>query len=164
MFVVIRIRKGAEVIKDWYGVKAVESLTLADLFDEFKNGTLDCKSPLTLDNPIVTAFVGQKKSDVVTQISPDVSLGEAVPCLGNFIDFTLTDSKNDSNGDGTSKSEGTKSDYFTILMAAANKAKHLPERKVPFNQKTKLFNDILSWLQQLQVGFMSTNVTTLGTQ
>ena len=80
MFVVIRLRKGAKVIKDWYGLKAVESLN-PDLFDEFKIGTLDCTSPITISNPILTPFVGQKKTDIVTQISPDVSLGEAVPCL-----------------------------------------------------------------------------------
>ena len=40
----------------------------------FKNGTLVRKSPLTLDDPIVTAFVEQKESDTVTQISPDLNL------------------------------------------------------------------------------------------
>ena len=61
MFVVIRLRKEAEVIKDWYGLKAVESLN-PDLFEfEFKIGTLDRKSPIILSNPIVTPLSDKRK-------------------------------------------------------------------------------------------------------
>ena len=41
MFVVVRIRKGAEIVKDWFGVRCAENLTLADLFEEFRSGSLD---------------------------------------------------------------------------------------------------------------------------
>ena len=54
--------------------------------------------------------------------------------------------------------------HYKILMSAANKANHLPEMKTVQNQKAKLFNDILTWLKQQNVGFLSTNVATLGNQ
>ena len=155
MFVVVRIRKGAEIVKDWFGVRCAENLTLADLFEEFRSGSLDHKPPLELNKTTLSVSVGQKKTDLLTKLSPDVSLGEALPCLGNFIDFSIieTDNKEDDN----STDDDTKKDWFTMMMAAANKASHLPEKKTGINnQKTKLFNDIISWLQQQKVGFIST--------
>lgn len=47
-------------------------------------------------------------------------------------------------------------------MSAANKSNNLPEKKSDINQKTKLYNDILKWLKDQGVGFLSTNVNTLG--
>ena len=106
-----------------------------------------------------------RKLDISTNLSPDVTLGEAVPCLGNFIEFSWTDPENDpQEDDSTGDSTKKKKTFFKILMAAANKASHLPEKKSPVNQKAKLFNDIISWLQQQRVRFMSTNVTSLRNQ
>ena len=98
MFVVVRIRKGAEIVKDWFGVRCAENLTLADLFEEFRSGSLDHKPPLELNKTALSVSVGQKKTDLLTKLSPDVSLGEALPCLGNFIDFSIieTDNKEDN--------------------------------------------------------------------
>ena len=98
MFVVVRIRKGAEIVKDWFGVRCAENLTLADLFEEFRSGSLDHKPPLELNKTTLSVSVGQKKTDLLTKLSPDVSLGEALPCLGNFIDFSIieTDNKEDN--------------------------------------------------------------------
>ena len=53
MFVLLRIRKGCSIIKDWYGVKrACENLTFADLFDEFRNGTLDSSTPIDINSSV----------------------------------------------------------------------------------------------------------------
>ena len=90
MFVVVRIRKGAEIVKDWFGVRCAENLTLADLFEEFRSGSLDHKPPLELNKTTLSVSVGQKKTDLLTKLSPDVSLGEALPCLGNFIDMVYS--------------------------------------------------------------------------
>lgn len=76
MFVVVRIRKGAEIVKDWYGVKTVETLTLADLYEEYRNGNLDNKPPLELNKSILNVSVGPKKTDISTHLSPDITLGE----------------------------------------------------------------------------------------
>ena len=94
MFVVVRIRKGAEIVKDWFGVRCAENLTLADLFEEFRSGSLDHKPPLELNKTTLSVSVGQKKTDLLTKLSPDVSLGEALPCLGNFIDFSIIETDN----------------------------------------------------------------------
>ena len=49
MFLVVRIRKGTETIKPWFGIKAAtEIVTLADLFEEYRRGALEHKPPLAL--------------------------------------------------------------------------------------------------------------------
>ena len=65
MFVLLRIRKGCSIIKDWYGVKrACENLTFADLFDEFRNGTLDSSTPIDINASVLSVFVGPKKTEL----------------------------------------------------------------------------------------------------
>ena len=162
MFVLLRIRKGCSIIKDWYGVKrACENLTFADLFDEFRNGTLDSSTPIDINSSVLSVFVGPKKTEL-TQLSPDVCIGEAATCLGNFVDFSVVEKE--ETQDPATGGEEIKNDYFKIMMAAANKAKHLPQIKLPVNSKAKLTNDIISWLEKQNVGFLSTNVETLGAQ
>ena len=60
MFVLLRIRKGCSTIKDWYGVKrACENLTFADLFDEFRNGTLDSSTPIDINSSVLLLIHSQ---------------------------------------------------------------------------------------------------------
>ena len=79
-------------MKDRYGVsKCAETLTLADLNDEFICGSYDQAPSLKVDHPkIVCAFVGQYKLEL-TQVSPDVTVSQTVGCQGNFIDFSIGD-------------------------------------------------------------------------
>ena len=78
MFVLLRIRKGCSIIKDWYGVKrACENLTFVDLFDEFRNGTLDSSTPIDINSSVLSVFVGPKKTEL-TQLSPDVCIGVSI--------------------------------------------------------------------------------------
>lgn len=92
MFIILRCRNGVTTIKDWYGVsKCVENSTFADLYNDFIGGTFDKKPSLKADFPnIVHAFVGKNKTEL-THIAPDVLVGQAVGCLGNFIDFSIGD-------------------------------------------------------------------------
>ena len=54
----LRIRKGCSIIKDWYGVKrACENLTFADLFDEFRNGTLDSSTPIDINSSVLSGLI-----------------------------------------------------------------------------------------------------------
>ena len=62
-------------------------------------------------------------------------------CLGNFVDFSVVEKE--ETQDPATGGEEIKNDYFKIMMAAANKAKHLPQKKLPVNSKAKLTNDII---------------------
>ena len=95
MFLVIPVRKGPEVMKNWHGAKiAVKTWTFADLFDHFSSGAVDKMAPLKdVDKYTLNVTIGQKKTEL-TQLSPDVLIGEAVPCLGNFVDFSLLENAN----------------------------------------------------------------------
>lgn len=165
MFLVIRVRKGPEVIKQWYGAKvAAESWTFADLFDHFSSGDLDKTAPLKdTDKYTLNVNVGQKKTEF-TQLSPDVSIGEAVSCLGNFVDFSLLEKENETEIPDSNTQENAPADAFKILISAANLSNHLPQKKALMNNKSRLINDIISWLEAQKVGFLSTNVDSLGNQ
>ena len=92
MFLILRCRSGVTTEKDWYGVsKCAETLTLADLYDELICGSYDQAPSLKVDHQkIICAFIGQNKLQL-TQVSPDVTVSQAVGCLGNFIDFSIGD-------------------------------------------------------------------------
>ena len=161
MFLVIRVRKGPEVVKNWYGVKiAVETWTFADLFDRFSSGAVDKTAPLKdMGKYTLNINIGQKKTEL-TQLSPDVLTGEAVQCLGNFVHFSLLEKENETEITDTN----TQACAFKILTSSANLSNHLSQKKTSMNSKAKLFNDIISWLEAQEVGFLSTNVDKLGSQ
>ena len=75
-------------------------------------------------------------------MSPDVTVSQAVGCLGNFIDFSIGDTPKTFYKSPLGTLE--RKDAFTLLMSEANKAKHLPPDKAPINAKARLFNDILT--------------------
>ncbi|KAH3702992.1 hypothetical protein DPMN_078020 [Dreissena polymorpha] len=58
MFLILRCRNGVTTVKDLYGVlKCAETLTFADLYDEFICGSYDQAPWLKVDHPkIVCAF------------------------------------------------------------------------------------------------------------
>ena len=97
MFLVIRVSKGPEVMKNWYAAKiGVETWTFADLFDHFSSSAVDRTDPLKdVEKYTLNVNIGQKKTEL-TQLSPNVLIGEAVPCLGNFVDFSLLEKENET--------------------------------------------------------------------
>ena len=57
----------------------------------------------------------------------------------------------------------TEVDAFTILMSASKKANHLPEKHPNVTKnKLKLHHDVIDWLAEQSVGFLSTNKESLG--
>ena len=72
MFLVVRIRRGTEIIKPWFGIEAAtEIVTLADLFEEYRRGALDHKPPLELEKNCIKVYMGQNKTEF-TQVSSDI--------------------------------------------------------------------------------------------
>ena len=64
MFLVVRIQKGTETIKPWFGIKAAtEIVTLADLFEEYRRSALDHKPPLELEKICIKVYIGQNKTE-----------------------------------------------------------------------------------------------------
>jgi hypothetical protein len=77
-----------KTIKEWFGIsKCVENLTLAELFHDFITGNFDEAPSLKDDYSdivcMVCAFVGKNKTEMI-QVAADVSVGQAVGCLGNL--------------------------------------------------------------------------------
>ena len=91
-------------MKNWYGAKiAIEIWTFADLFDHFSSGAVDKTAPLKdVDKYTLNVNIGQKKTEL-TQLSPDVLIGEAIQCLRNFVDFSLLEKENETEITNTSK-------------------------------------------------------------
>ena len=128
-------------MKNWYGAKiAVKTWTFADLFDHFSSGAVDKTVPLKdVDKYTLNVNIGQKKTEL-TQLSPDVLIGEAVPCLGNFVDFSLLVKENDTEITDTYTQANAQACAFKILISSANLSNHLPQKKASMNSKAKLFN------------------------
>ncbi|KAH3798362.1 hypothetical protein DPMN_151961 [Dreissena polymorpha] len=84
MFLILRCKNGATTVKDWYGVsKCAETLTRADVYDEFICGSYDQAPSLEVDHQkIVCAFVIRNNLEL-TQVSLDVTGSQAVGCLEN---------------------------------------------------------------------------------
>ena len=165
MFLVIPVRKGPEVMKNWHGEKiAVKTWTFADLFDHFSGGAVDKMALLKdVDKYTLNVKISQNKTEL-NQLSPDVLIGEAVPCLGNFVDFSLLENANAIEITDTNTKANDQTCAFKILISSANLSNHPAQKKTYMNSKAKLFNDIISWLKAHKVGCLSTSVDKLGSQ
>ena len=53
-----------------------------------------------------------RKLDISTNLSPDVTPGEAVPCPGNFIEFSWTEPENDPQEDDSTGDSTKKTTFF----------------------------------------------------
>ena len=157
VFVIVQIRCGTKLLKEWYGTSVPENITFFDLYNEFtsgKYGQFDDK----YINARINVSVGRQKSDL-TRCDPSISLCDTVSFLGPFVEFVV-DHDPALEADNAEK---TKTDAFKILMSAASKASFLPDKHTPVsNNKQKLFNDLIDWLASQKVGFMSSNKEGLG--
>ena len=123
---------------------------------------MDKTAPLQ-DKYMLDVNIGHKKTEL-TQLSPDVLIGEAVPCLGNFVDFLFLEKENETEITDTNTQANAQACAFKILISSANLSNYLPENKTSMNSKAKLFNDIISWLDAQKVSFLSTKADKLGSQ
>ena len=92
VLVVVLIRSGSRVLKTWFGCQVAEQGTLLDLFNDFSAGKIDNSFPLsdTFSTASIECEIGRDKR--VTEfvcISLDVSVGEAVSTLGNYIEYNV---------------------------------------------------------------------------
>ena len=90
VLVVVLIRSGSRVLKTWFGCQVAEQATLLDLFNEFSAGKIDNSFPLsdTSSTASIECEIGRdKRVTEFVRISLDVSVGEAVSTLGNYIEY-----------------------------------------------------------------------------
>ena len=71
-----------------------------------------------MDKYTLNVNIGHKKTEL-TQLSP-VSIGEAVPCLGNFVDFSFLEKENETEIPDTNTQANVQACTFKILISSAN--------------------------------------------
>ena len=132
------------------------------MFDHFSSGAVDKMAALKdVDKYMLNVNIGQNRADSVIT---DVLIEEAVPCLGNFVEFSLLEKEIETEITDTNTQANFQACAFKIPISSVNLSNHLPQKKTSMNSKTKLFNDIISWLEAQKVGFLSTSVDKLGSQ
>ena len=92
VLVVVLIRSGSRVLKTWFGCQVAEQGTLLDLFNDFSAGKIDNSFPLsdTFLTASIECEIGRdKRVTEFVRISLDVSVGEAVSTLGNYIEYNV---------------------------------------------------------------------------
>ena len=92
VLVVVLIRSGSRVLKTWFGCQVAEQGTLLDLFNDFSAGKIDNPFPLsdTFSTASIECEIGRdKRVTEFVRISLDVSVGEAVSTLGNYIEYNV---------------------------------------------------------------------------
>ena len=92
VLVVVLIRSGSRVLKTWFGCQVAEQGTLLDLFNDFSAGKIDNSFPLsdTFSTASIECEIGRdKRVTEFVRISLDVSVGEAVSTLGNYIEYNV---------------------------------------------------------------------------
>ena len=92
VLVVVLIRSGSRVLKTWFGCQVAEQGTLLDLFNDFSAGKIDNSFPLsdTFSTASIECEIGcDKRVTEFVRISLDVSVGEAVSTLGNYIEYNV---------------------------------------------------------------------------
>ena len=92
VLVVVLIRSGSRVLKTWFGCQVAEQGTLLDLFNDFSAGKIDNSFPLsdTFSTASIECEIGRdKRVTEFIHISLDVSVGEAVSTLGNYIEYNI---------------------------------------------------------------------------
>ena len=90
--VVVLIRSGSRVLKTWFGCQVAEQGTLLDLFNDFSAGKIDNSFPLsdTFSTASIECEIGRdKRVTEFVRISLDVSVGETVSTLGNYIEYNV---------------------------------------------------------------------------
>ena len=153
VLVVVLIRSGSRVLKTWFGCQVAEQGTLLDLFNDFSAGKIDNTFPLsdTFSTASIECEIGRDKR-VLTEfvcISLDVSVGEAVSTLGNYIEYNVCAQEDLS----PSLPVSVLPNAFTILMQGARNRTVLPDKWNNTNAKFKLKNDIIDWLAKNELGW-----------
>lgn len=87
--------------------------------------------------------------------NPSESLVDIVSCLGQYIEFVITEETIPDDSSGSSSENSNTVNIFTLMMATQRNNKNLPpafpENKP--NRKIQLKNDILKWLETNELGW-----------
>ena len=162
VLVVLRIREGAKVLKPWYACAIPETATLTEVYLEFSSGLLDNSSPLPQEyrTTSVEATIGRSSSNVDTNISCSIKVGDAVSLLGNYIEYVV--SKTPCVDEEASNQSGTKN-AFSILMETAKIKTAVPDKKLETgNKKNQLKNDVIDFLVKNKLGWDPAHAASIG--
>ena len=115
IFLVLQIRRGARVIKDWYGCTVPESITLADVYTLYSSGELDRSEALPQNSGMITCQAGKNKRELF-RVSSEAPVGEVVGCLGSFIEFNIHQEAEATTDSDISDARMVTTDAFALLM------------------------------------------------
>jgi hypothetical protein len=88
VFIIIRVVAGVNEKRGWFGTNSSDECTIFDLYNSFVVDKVDGKLPQTdLQTTRITVRIGKSKHDMSTNIDPSIKLGEAIPCLGPYLEF-----------------------------------------------------------------------------
>ena len=165
VFVVLRIVSGAKILKNWFGRSVPDTASFLDVFAEFSSGNLDKGKPLPeeFSTTIACVSVGKSNAAVGIDIQPNLLIGDVISSLGIYVNFFVSTVCTDGdvfstiindNDEMSCRVNSGNASAFAVLMNSATQRTHLP----PFlptttaNNKTKMKNDIIEFLQKNKVG------------
>ena len=87
---IVQIKCATKVLKSWYGCSFPESSTLSDLYTHYSSGQLDGTDPLSeqYTNATVKCQAGKDRKELI-RVCSDISVGQVVSSVGNYIEFNL---------------------------------------------------------------------------
>lgn len=96
--------------------------------------------------------IGKTKDKLdVTENSGEL-VAEIVPCLGNYIEFVVTEEQ-DAGRSCEDSPAAQAVNPFHLMMASQRSSRHLPPLYEEHTKKTALKNDILKWLEKNELGW-----------
>ena len=106
------------------------------------------------------ATIGRSSSNLDTNISCSIKVGDAVSCLGNYVEYVV--SKRPCVDEEGLCQSGTKN-AFSILMETAKIKTAVPDKKLESgNKKNQLKNDIIDFLVKNKLGWDPAHATSIG--
>ena len=177
VFVVLRIVSGAKILKNWFGCSVPDTASFLDVFAEFSSGNLDKGKPLPeeFSTTVARVSVGKSNAAVGIDIQPNLLIGDVICSLGIYVQFYVSTVCTDGdvfstiineNDEMSCRVNSGNASAFAVLMNSATQRTHLP----PFlpatsaNNKTKMKNGIIEFLQKNKVGWSALNTSSMGTQ
>ena len=132
--------RATKVLKSWYGCSFLESSTLSDLYTHYSSGQLDGTDPLSehYTNAMVKCQAGKDRKELI-RVCSDISVGQVVSSVGNYIEFNLQIEESHPLNTASSKM------VVEVLLQSAQNKTALPPKWNTVNSKVQLTNDIIDW-------------------
>ena len=164
VFVVTQIRSGIKILKKWFGCSVSDQCTFLDMYGSMADGSLDGTN-ISISSDYNTAVcyirVGRSASGDFIDLQPDLVIGEVTKSLGIYVEFVVEKTK---ESEPLSTTPSLQSDVFHMMMQNASNRLALPEIDEEKNNKIRLRNDIIKYLDVNKVGWAIDSVSTLGAQ